>query len=227
MNNGAKTVQAVIFDLDGVLVDSEWVSFRVWRDFAERNGGKLESAVFPIMVGTSFEESAELVMRHAGIRFDMDETCAWVWHEVERRLRYEIQPMPGSAEVVRALAKRGCRLAIASNSITSYIDSALEGIGLLDCFPVRVSVDQVAQGKPAPDVYLRAAEQLGAAPSHCLAIEDSRVGVQAAASAGIRVIAVPGQHDQRSGFDRAWRVFDSMTSVKNQLESVLQQAAGD
>lgn len=211
----------MIFDLDGVLMNSEWLAFKIWRELAEQYGGSLPDSDYPGMVGISAEETAAYVMAKAGVRFDVGQSCAWVWERIIERLETEIEPLPGSTELVRGLAERGYPLAIASNSLARYIDTALTGLHLSEYFPVRVSIDQVPQGKPAPDVYLGAAERLGVRPEACLAIEDSRVGVQAASSAGMRVIAVPGAHDHNNGFHHAWRIFPSLTDLLHHIENVL------
>jgi HAD superfamily hydrolase (TIGR01509 family) len=213
--------QAVIFDLDGVLMDSEWMGFQAWRRWAETHGGRLEEAAFPGMAGLTAEETALYVMEHSGVTFDVAESCAWVWQELLLRLRVKTDPLPGAVELVRELSRRGYPLAIASNSIAEYVDVVLSGLGLSECFPVRVTIEQVAQGKPAPEVYLRAAALLGVAPDHCLAVEDSRVGMQAAVAAGMRVIVVPGARDTPAGFDLAWQVFRSLAEVAAGLERIL------
>lgn len=201
-------------------MNSEWLAFKVWRDLAAQHGGVLAEADYPGMVGISAEETATYVMAKVGVSFDVSQSCAWVWEQIIERLKSEIEPLPGSTELVSSLASRGYPLAIASNSLSRYIDTALAGLRLEAYFPIRVSIDQVAQGKPAPDVYLSAAERLGIRPENCLAIEDSRVGVQSAAAAGMRVIAVPGPHDHKNGFHHAWRVFPNLTDVKKHLETM-------
>jgi HAD superfamily hydrolase (TIGR01509 family) len=220
-SNGA--VKAVIFDLDGVLLDSEWIGFQVWQEVVAGYGGRLDDSAFTGIVGLSNEHSAEYAMEKAGIRFDIAESCERSWEMTIERMKTEAEALPGAVELVRALAERGCPLAIASNAISRYIDSALVGLGLTDFFPVRVSIDQVARGKPEPDVYLGAAEQLGFDPRACLAVEDSRVGVRAAVAAGMRVIAVPGrhEHDKISGFQEAWKIFPSLTQVNEALPDIL------
>ncbi len=220
-NTQHNAVQAVVFDLDGVLMDSEWLGFQGWCQWVEMHGGNLPEASFPEMTGLTAEESAIYVMKHSGLTFDIAVSCAWVWDWLYDRVRKNLVPMPGAADLVRGLSERGYSLAIASNSIGSYVDGALEGLGLSDYFPVRVSIEQVAHGKPAPDVYLRAAGLLGVSPARCLAVEDSRVGLQAAVSAGMRVIAVPGARDHADGFHGAWRVYRSLEKVREGLESIL------
>jgi HAD superfamily hydrolase (TIGR01509 family) len=220
-NNGSGQIQAVIFDLDGVLVDSEWAAFLVWRELAESYGGTLGDDAYSVMVGMTAEETAEYVMRRANIHFNVSETVAWAWKEVTARLKTQVEPLPGALELVGKLTGQGYPLAIASNSPLAYIDTALGGLGLTDHFPVRIGSDMVKQGKPAPDVYLKAAEKLGTAPQHCLAIEDSRVGVQAAHTAGMRVLAVPGEQDHHNGFHGAWGIYHNLLQVGDKLEELL------
>lgn len=215
-------IQAAIFDLDGVLIDSERLAFQVWKEIVEQYGGRLDEGAFPNMVGMTAEETARYCMEYAGITFDLEEGCAQAWRGVIERLGRQIDPLPGATALVRELAERGIPLAIASNSPAHYIENALHGLGLLPFFPVRVGVDQVSEGKPAPEVYVTAARRLGATPERCLAVEDSRVGMQAALAAGMRVLAVPSAHDRSDGFERAWRVFASLESVRTELESVLE-----
>lgn len=212
-------VQAVIFDLDGVLMDSEWIAFLVWRDYVERHGARLDDSVYPHIIGLTAEETAEYIMRESNTAFDVTESCAAVWAGLSEKLRGMIDPLPGSVELVRDLAGRGLPLAIASNSPRAYIENALRGLGLSETFGVRVGIDMVPQGKPAPDVYLRAAELLGADPARCVAVEDSRVGVQAAAAAGMRVLAIPAHPN--GAFHGAWQVFTSMPEAHKALISLL------
>ena len=137
------TIQAVIFDLDGVLLDSEWMAFQSWVELARLHGGELTESAFPEMAGTAAEHTAEIVMRLTGVRYDIRESVDWTWRRVQEQIRVAVDPLPGAVELVRYLAERGLPLAIASNSPTSYIDDALIGLKLGDYFPVRVGVDQV------------------------------------------------------------------------------------
>lgn len=216
-----REIQAVIFDLDGVLVDTERLAFYAWREWVRKHGGELTGADFPGMIGLMAEDTAVYVIERTGLTFDIAESSAWTWEWVLDRLRAGCEPLPGAANLLSALSARGCPLAIASNAIAGYIEEALAGLGLLDYFPVRVSVDDVAEGKPAPDVYLAAAARLGVEPPRCLAIEDSRVGLQAATAAGMRVIAVPGEYDRSNGFRRAWKVYPSLERVYKDLDIIL------
>jgi HAD superfamily hydrolase (TIGR01509 family) len=217
-----REIRGVIFDLDGVLMDSERLAFQAWRHWASQYGGELKESDFPGMIGLTAEETAVYVMERTGVSFDIAESSAWAWQWVLNRIKEGFQPLPGAADLLCELSTRGYHLAIASNAIAGYVDDALKGIGLIDYFPVRVSVDDVEQGKPAPDVYLAAAARLGLTPHSCLAIEDSRVGLKSASTAGMRVIIVPGQHDHSDGFHSAWRVYPSLEWVNAELDSILE-----
>lgn len=216
-----RTIQAVVFDLDGVLMDSEWLAFHAWREVVEARGGRLEADAFPGMLGISAEATAEYVMRRTGVTFDVTESVAYTWQWMLDRLKTDVEPLPGAVELVRGLAQERFPLAIASNGLSGYIENAMTGLKLTPFFPVRVGVDQVAQGKPAPDVYLEAARRLGVEPARCLAIEDSRVGVQAAASAGMRVIAVPDRRDPGKSYPGAWRIYPSLVEVRQDLAQII------
>jgi HAD superfamily hydrolase (TIGR01509 family) len=173
------------------------------------------------MVGITAEETAEYVMQAANVRFDPHSAVTNVWREVTRRISSEAEPLPDAVELVSELAERGLPLAIASNSPSAYIQKALNGLGLSKYFGYTIGVDQVAQGKPAPEIYLRAAEALGAPPERCLAIEDSLAGSQSALNAGMRVLAVPQKHSDPAGFQACYRVFDSLGCIRREMESVL------
>jgi HAD superfamily hydrolase (TIGR01509 family) len=220
-----REIQAVIFDLDGVLMDSERLAFHAWRQWASLYGGELKESDFSGMIGLTAEDTATYVIERTKASFNMADGCAWTWQWVLDRLREGNQPLPGAVELLSGLTARGYPLAIASNAFTGYIDDALEGLCLSDYFSVRVSVDDVAQGKPAPDVYLSAASRLGCDPRNCLAIEDSRVGLQAATAAGMRVIVVPGAHDHSNGFHAAWRMYPSLVQVSEDLDRILGESS--
>lgn len=215
------TAQAVIFDLDGVLIDSEWLAFKAWSEVVASHGGILQETAFPEMIGASAEDTGRVVMRHTGLDFDLAASVDWTWERIAEWIHDGNAPMPGGAELVKELTKRGLPLAIASNSMTPFIEDALTGLGLRNYFQFIVGIDQVNQGKPAPDVYLRAASLAGVMPGNCLAIEDSRVGAQAAVSAGMRVIAMPNLRDHSRGFDGVWKTVHSLAQIQKDLDDLL------
>jgi HAD superfamily hydrolase (TIGR01509 family) len=204
-----------------VLLDSEWLAFLAWQEAVAARGGRLGEESYPAIIGLEAGATARYIMQQTGLTFDVQETCEWTWERVLEQFRDGVTPMPGALALLGRLKKQGCPLAIASNAYSEYIDTALRGLGMTDFFPVQVGIDRVTRGKPAPDVYLLAAQELGVDPARCLVFEDSVVGVQAAASAGMRVIAVPDRRASRAEFSHAWRIYASLEEAGQSLEPML------
>jgi HAD superfamily hydrolase (TIGR01509 family) len=184
---------AVIFDLDGVLVDSE----RLWNGAKEalvrETGGLWRDESPTVMMGMSSPEWAAYLHDDLGVPMDVDAISREVVRRMEEGYRRDLPLLPGAVEAVRRLAALW-PLGLASSSNRELIDLVLEVAGFGDAFRVTVSSEEVERGKPAPDVYLAAAERLGVAPERCVAIEDSSNGLRSAAAAGMTVIAVPNPH---------------------------------
>ncbi|RKT71618.1 HAD superfamily hydrolase (TIGR01509 family) [Saccharothrix variisporea] len=182
-----------MFDLDGVLVDSETVWDEVRRAFATRHGGTWLPTSTRAMQGMSTPEWASYLVTEVGVRLTPDEVARGVVEEMATR--YEAGPpvLPGAVEVVREVAKRH-QVAIASSSPPVLIRSFLDATGLADVVGVALSSEEAGAGKPAPDVYLLAAEKLGVTASRCAAVEDSINGLRSALAAGMTVYAVPNPH---------------------------------
>jgi HAD superfamily hydrolase (TIGR01509 family) len=185
--------EAVIFDLDGVLVDSE----RSWNEAKEalvrEAGGRWCEDAPRRMMGMSAPEWSAYLREQLGVDRDVKEINRDVVGRMERLYRARLPLLPGAIEAVRAL--ECCwPLGLASSSNRELIDLALDVAGLADAFVATVSSEEVGQGKPAPDVYLEAARRVGVKPRGCVAIEDSSNGLRAAAAAGMAVIAAPNPH---------------------------------
>ena len=180
-------IEAVIFDLDGVLVDSEPVHWRAsQRLFAPHH---LAAAEYACFIGVAVEP----YMTWARERFGLREPVARLIEHYGEAVTAEIEagelaPLDGARELIEASRARGLRVAVASQSIAAWVEAALRSAGLDGRFDAVVAGDEVERGKPAPDVYLLAAERLGVAPERCVAIEDSPAGVRSAAAAGMLVV---------------------------------------
>ncbi len=185
-------VAAVIFDLDGVLVDSEAVWDEVRRRFVEEHGGRWHEAATRDMLGMSSVEWSRYVRDRLGVDLDPGEISRSVADQVAERYRDRLPLLPGAVEAVKSTA-REWPLGLATSSNRHVIDLFLELAGLADDFQATVSSEEVGAGKPAPDVYLAAAERLGVEPADCVAIEDSTNGLRSAHAAGMGVIAVPNR----------------------------------
>jgi len=186
-------IDAVVFDMDGVIVDSEQVWDEVRERYTRESGGTYTDSATRDMMGMSSLEWSRYMAEVLGVPGTPEEINAAV---VERMLeRYGENPplIPGAVEAVRRCAERW-PLAVASSSNPELIDVVLDAAGLRDLIRVAVSSQEVARGKPAPDVYLEAARRLGVDPQRCVAVEDSQNGIRSAKSAGMRVIAVPNPH---------------------------------
>jgi HAD superfamily hydrolase (TIGR01509 family) len=186
------TVEAVIFDLDGVLVDSEGVWNAARRQVAHEHSGSWPANAQRAMMGMSSTEWAQFMHDRLGVSLPPERISATVVSRLERLYREHLPLLPGARETVIALADRWA-LGLASSANRPVIDLVLELARLTDCFVATVSSEEVARGKPAPDVYLEAARRAGAPAPRCAAVEDSANGIRSAASAGMAVIAIPNR----------------------------------
>jgi HAD superfamily hydrolase (TIGR01509 family) len=186
-------IEAVVFDLDGVIVDSEQVWDEVREAYVRDTGGRYTDESARDMMGMSSREWSRYMADSLRVPGTPEEINAAI---VERMLeRYGEEPplIPGAVEAVRRIAA-WVPLAIASSSNRELIDVVLRVSGLSGDFAATVSSEEVPRGKPSPDVYLEAAHRLGADPARCGAVEDSHNGIRSAKAAGMRVVAVPNPH---------------------------------
>jgi HAD superfamily hydrolase (TIGR01509 family) len=183
-------IDAVVFDMDGVLIQSEEVWDAVREEYVRERGGRYDEEIQRAMMGMSSTEWSRYLHETAGVP---DEPAA-INDEVVRRMldayRDHLPLIDGAQDAVRRLAA-SYRLAVASSSNRLLIDTVLDAAGLAQYFEATVSSEEVAHGKPAPDVYLEAARRLSVPPDRCAAIEDSHGGIRSAKAAGMRVIAIP------------------------------------
>jgi HAD superfamily hydrolase (TIGR01509 family) len=186
-------IEAVVFDLDGVLLDSEQVWDEVREQLVKERGGRWHEQAQTEMMGMSSVEWSRYMHDELGVPDPPEEISAEVVRRLEEVYRKRLPLIDGAPEAVERLAARW-PLGLASSSNRELIDLVLELSGLARFFRVTVSSEEVPRGKPAPDVYLEAARGLGVAPERCAAVEDSRNGIRAAKTAGMRVIAIPNPH---------------------------------
>ena len=183
-------IEAVVFDVDGVLIDSEPVWERVRRGFVAGRGGRWPEDAQDRMMGMSTAEWSRYISEDFGVGLTPEQVAQLVIAAMTAEYRAHLPLLPGAVEAVRALSARW-RLAVASSAPKSLIEAVLDASGLRAAFAASVSSEEVPRGKPAPDVYLEAAARLGVQPGNCAAVEDSSNGLRSAAAAGLTVIAVP------------------------------------
>jgi len=181
-----------VFDLDGVLLDSEHVWAEVREELTRERGGRWHEGAQRQMMGMSSLEWSRYMHDVVGVPDPPDEINREVVRRMLDRYAERLPSIDGAVNAVRRIAQRW-PLGLASSSNRQIIDRALEVSGLAPLFRVTVSSEEVARGKPAPDVYLEAARRLGVDAARCAAIEDSGNGIRSAHAAGMRVIAIPNR----------------------------------
>ena len=185
-------IEAVVFDLDGVLIQTEEIWDDVREQFVRQRGGRYDAEAQRAMMGMSSLEWSEYIHDELGVQDEPEEISAAVVNRLEETYREELPLFEGAPEAVAQLAERW-PLAVASSSNRPIIELVLELSGLGRYFRTTVSSEEVARGKPAPDVYLEAAHRLGVDPSRSVAVEDSHNGILSANGAGMRVVAIPNR----------------------------------
>ena len=184
---------AVVFDLDGVLLDSEQVWNEAKEELVRERGGRWREDAPRMMMGMSSLEWSRYLHDELGVPLEPEEISDDVVRRLEAIYHAGLPLIDGAIEAVKRLAGRA-PLGLTSSSNREIIDLFLDLSGLGPCFAVTISSEEVERGKPAPDVYLEALRRLGADPSDSVAVEDSENGIRAAKAAGMRVVAVPNPH---------------------------------
>ena len=192
----------VVFDLDGVLVDSEPTHERATAEYLAGLGITLDPALATAMLGRRVRDLTDAIAAQAGV--PPEEVFAGreavFWRLLEQA---PPRPMPGLRPALARLAAAGLRLAVASSGTRAYVEHVLDRLGVAGDFAAVVSGEEVADGKPDPAVYLLAAERLGADPVACVAVEDAPHGIAAARAAGMLVVAVPNAHTEALDLSQA------------------------
>jgi HAD superfamily hydrolase (TIGR01509 family) len=206
--------KAVVFDLDGLLLDTEQVWDEVREALTRERGGRWHDRAQADMMGMSSTEWSAYMHDELGLAEPPEELNRLVVSRMQERYRERLPLIDGAVEAVRRIGERW-PLGLASSSNRELIDLALELMGVAELFRVTVSSEEVERGKPAPDVYREAARRLGVAPEHAVAIEDSGAGIGAAKAAGMRVLVVPNPHfpPPDDALERADGVLESLAEL--------------
>lgn len=204
-------ISAVLFDFDGVVVDTEWAIYQAWRRTFEGHGQHLPLEIYTRCIGSDFATwSPKTHLEElTGLAFD--------WHDIDARRQEEIMkdlahegPMHGVAVLLEKLTAAAMPMAVVSSSSHRWVDGWLAKLGLAPHFKTTVCRGDAPRIKPAPDLYLEAAKRLGIAPAECLVIEDSLNGVTSAQAAGMAAWVVPNRVTECLDFSTADRVFRSL-----------------
>jgi beta-phosphoglucomutase len=201
----------VIFDLDGVLVDTGWAHRQAWYDLAQQEGLQMSDEFFRRTFG--MQNAAILPMLRPGMAPDEIERLSdWKEQRYRDLIKKHLQLADGAKTLLDDLKRHGFRLAIGSSAPSENLDVFWERLSLADWFDARVTKEEITESKPAPQTFLKAAEKLGLEPARCAVVEDAVQGVQAAHAAGMPVVAVTTTRD-RKDLAQANRVVDSLAEL--------------
>ena len=223
---GAIPIRAVVFDMDGVIIDSEHIWDEVREQLARDWDGTYGPEAQRAMMGMSAPEWSAYMRDAVGLAAAPEEINAEVVRRMRARYHEELPVLPGAVEAIRRLREAGLRLAVASSSNRELIETVLATLEVTDSFEQVVSSEEVPRGKPAPDVYLEATRRLGLEPGVCAAVEDSTNGLLAAAAAGLAVVAYPNRRfpPAADALERAALVVDSLDELTPETLSALRDA---
>lgn len=183
-------IDAIIFDLDGTLVDSMWMWKDIDLEFLGERGLELPPTLQKEIEGMSFNETAELFIERFNLTETKDELKV-IWNDMAYdKYAHVVRPKPGIIRFLDRAKKAGYKMGIASSNSIELINAALANYDLFDYFDCIVSANDVPRGKPFPDVYLTVADRLGVDPSRCLVFEDITMGIMAGKSAGMTVCCI-------------------------------------
>jgi len=190
--DGLLTITAVVLDMDGLMLDTEWIYKRAWQRAAAELGFDLEDGFYLTLIGRNNADGEAALRHHFGEHFPVArfrERWAQVWHAHVGE--HGIPPKPGLHDFLALLEGHRMPFAIATSSDREYATVSLRAARLASRTPCLVTGEQVGRGKPAPDIYLEAARRLGVEPAGCLALEDSEARIVAAAAAGMYAVLIP------------------------------------
>lgn len=213
--------EAIVFDMDGLMVDTEPLSRQAWDEFLRPFGYTLDDDTIGRMVGFRADESTRILLQVFDLPLSVEEIVrrkAAIYDEILAR---GVPVMPGLWELHAAIVERGLRWAVATSSPRRHAEEILIQLGLADTSYAIAGGDEVARGKPEPDIYLLAAERLGVPPHQCLALEDSVPGSRAAAAAGMFTVVVPSESNAAADFSHVDCIFDSLHEVAANLDRLL------
>ncbi len=196
-------IRGVVFDLDGVLVNTELVFQQAGNELARRRGKEMTLDVFKEMMGRRPREAFTAMIEMLGLNDTVEELQRESREIFFQLLDVHLAPMPGLHELLERIERAGLPKAVATSSPRDYARDILGRVRLLDRFAFILGAEDVTNGKPHPEIYLKAAERLGLPPQNVLVVEDSEAGTKAAAQAGAFVVAVPHQFSREHDFSPA------------------------
>ena len=212
---------AILFDMDGLMVDTEPLARAAWERDIAPFGLTMTDDLYGRMLGRRTHESAQLVLDTLRLPLPHDELIARKTAIFLDSLAGGVPVMPGLFALLDEIEQRGLPWAVATSTPRAVAEIILGQLGVVGRYTALAAGDEVAHGKPAPDIFLLAAARLGVTPAACLALEDSAAGCAAAVAAGMRVVAVPTELTYGEPFAVAYRRYPSLVEVAAELDGLL------
>lgn len=212
-------MKTVVFDMDGILFDTERLCMETWKEFADEKGiENIETAMIGC-IGLNRTDTKQFLKDFYGADFPYEELRVTVGERMQKKMEKEIPMLPGVVELLDYLAEKQIKIGLASSSRSEVIKSHITRAGLNNYFQVIVGGDMIEHSKPLPDIYLIACEKLGVAPEEAYAIEDSPNGIRSAYSAGMKAIMVPDLIEPTAEMEeKATAILPSLFAVKEWFE---------
>jgi beta-phosphoglucomutase-like phosphatase (HAD superfamily) len=212
---------AVIFDMDGLMIDSEPIALEVWRDLVAEYDRELTDELYRQVIGEEPLFGVQVIRTALKLPLGEQELLDEYWRRRILVMCKKVGPAPGLIELLELLHGCSVQLGLASNSPCGYVEAVSKALGIFHYFNCIRSSEDVPRGKPAPDIYTSALDCMQVAGSEALALEDSPAGIAAAKAAGLTCFAVPNDELAQGDFSSADLIFSSLLEVKDYLYSVL------
>ena len=206
-------IKAVLFDMDGLMVDSEPVHFQAYKKVFNKYGKDFTEETFKGYIGTSDVDCSKDMVVRFNLPIAAETLLTQKRQEFKRLIKNQLVTQPGLNELLTNLSENNYKIAIGSSSTLADIKIIINGINISSYIDAYASAEEVEHGKPSPDVYLLAAKKLRVEPLECLVLEDAPKGVQAGKSAGMKVFAIPSGYTKGQDFSLADKVLNSLSEV--------------
>jgi HAD superfamily hydrolase (TIGR01509 family) len=212
-------IKAVIFDVDGLMIDSELIQSRAYEEILQQYNKKpvLNKLGIVHIVGIKAKDNWGILKKRYNLKEDTEILMKKRSKVYLNLLKEHIKPMKGLKELITLLKKNNLKLAVASSSVMKHIDVVLSGLEIKDHFSAIISAQFVKKGKPFPDVDLEAAKKLGVAPENCLVLEDAQSGVEAGKNAGMKVIVISNKFTKNHDLSKADLILNSLEEINMEV----------
>ncbi len=213
-------IKAVVFDMDGVMIDSEWIYKKACQNVLSKYGKKATEKLFQAQMGRSIKEAQQLIVEMTGLDVEPEKIGKEYINEYLRLSEELLKPNPGLYELINSLKNR-VSLAVASSTQQNVVEKILERFEIKEAFSAITGGDKVKRSKPYPEIYTTTSRKLGVQPANCIVIEDSPAGIESAKNAGMIVLALKTEHTEQMDLSKADRQFDTLHDIHDYLTEII------